>query len=583
MKHTYAKHNIKETFFKLLPAQIFSVITSSLGGIVNGIVIGKYLTAIDMIALGFATPITMINSVVATIVSSGARIVCGEYIGRGEREKINETFTISIKCLVILGIVLTVAGLSLATPIAKFAGASDVSIAATAAYLRGISIGALPTIITPCLMVFLQMENDSTYALISAIILAVVNFALSVFAMKNIGVSIFGVGLITSISQYIVFAILAIRFITKKDLPRLKNVRNFKLAKEIIIIGLPNALSLFLYNTRNSLLNRFALEIYGEPAVQALSILTSSAGPYDAFNIGVASTLLMLQSIYIGEKDRDAIKEAIRIVTSIGILIGLAKVAVVILFVDKLALLYNANSEVLLLTRDLYINYSLSAPLNMIVGNLCNTHQALKRIKYVNIVLLFNAFIVPLGYVLLFKRIIGITAVWSCYWVAEVVSLIILYGSACYRKKGFVHGYGDLLHIEDSLELETNKTISIRNINEVTNVAQEVQLFCKENNIDNKKAMIAGLCCEEISANIIEHGFSKCKNKNNKTIDIYIGINNEDINIRIKDNAIAFDPHIKLKENDDPTKNIGIKMVSKLAKHMNYQNTFGLNVLAIEL
>lgn len=579
----YAKHNIRETFFKLLPAQIFSVITSSLGGIVNGIVISKYLTATDMVALGFATPLTMINSVVATIVSSGARIVCGEYIGRGEKKKINETFSISIKCLFIIGIILTAGGLVFATPVVKFAGASDVSLVSAAAYIRGISIGAIPTIITPCLMIFLQMENDSNYALMSAVILAVVNFILSLLAMKNIGVNMFGVGLITSISQYIVLTILIIRFVTKKNLPRYKNTKNLKLAKEIIIIGLPNALETFLYNTRNSILNKFALDIYGEPAVQALSILTSSAGPYDALNVGVASTLMMLQSVYIGEKDREAVKQAIRTATNIGVLIGLAKVAVVILFVDKIALLYNADIEVLQLTRDLYINYSLSAPLNMIVGNICNTHQALKRIKFVNIVLTFNAFIVPLGYVLVFKGIIGITAVWNCYWVAEVVSLLILYVSACIVKKGYVHGYGDMLRVEDDIKIETSKAISIKKIEDVINVSQEIQLFCKENKISNKKAMMAGLCCEEIAANIIEHGFTKCKNKNGKIIDIYVGVDNEDINIRIKDNAVAFDPHIKLNENDDPTKNIGIKMVSKLAKHMKYQNTFGLNVLSIEL
>ena len=54
---------------------------------------------------------------------------------------------------------------------------------------------------------------------------------------------------------------------------------------------------------------------------------------------------------------------------------------------------------------------------------------------------------------------------------------------------------------------------------------------------------------------------------------------------RLRDNCVPFDPHTKLEmyTGDDPLKNIGIKMVSKIAKEMNYQTTFGMNVLMIRL
>ena len=49
--------------------------------------------------------------------------------------------------------------------------------------------------------------------------------------------------------------------------------------------------------------------------------------------------------------------------------------------------------------------------------------------------------------------------------------------------------------------------------------------------------------------------------------------------------CVPFDPKSKLKivDTEDPVKNIGIKLVSKLAKEMNYQTTFGMNVLTIVL
>ena len=229
MAQTYSKHNIRSLFLNLLPAQIFSQVTASLSGIVNGFVVGKYLSAIDMVALGFATPLTMLNTVVATIVANGARIVCGEYIGRGEKKKINETLTISILCLLIFGGVMTFVGLTFATPIVKLIGASETAVPLAAAYIRGISIGIIPTIIAPCLMVFLQMENDSNYALLATVVLAVVNYVLGVFAMNRVGASMFEVGLMTSISQFILLAMLCLRYIFKKNLPRLTKIVNIKI------------------------------------------------------------------------------------------------------------------------------------------------------------------------------------------------------------------------------------------------------------------------------------------------------------------------------------------------------------------
>ena len=60
---------------------------------------------------------------------------------------------------------------------------------------------------------------------------------------------------------------------------------------------------------------------------------------------------------------------------------------------------------------------------------------------------------------------------------------------------------------------------------------------------------------------------------------------NDEVLLRLRDNCVKFDPHTKLEmyTNDDPTKNVGIKMVSKIAKEMNYQTTFGMNVLTIKL
>ena len=53
--------------------------------------------------------------------------------------------------------------------------------------------------------------------------------------------------------------------------------------------------------------------------------------------------------------------------------------------------------------------------------------------------------------------------------------------------------------------------------------------------------------------------------------------------IRLRDDCKPFDPMRQLEEqsSDDPSKNVGIKLISKLSKNMTYQKIFGMNVTTI--
>lgn len=580
MKKTYSTNNIKQLFLAILPAQIFSSVTDSLSGIVNGLIIGKYLSNLDMIALGFEMPLSTIVSVVPSVVSAGARVLCGNYIGRGQKEKVNQTFTNAIRILVVLGIMITTTGLLFSNQIASII-ASEEALEKTAMYIRGSAIGSIPSVLIPCLMVFLQMENEGRYALIATAFLAIVNLVLSLGAMNFIGIDIFGVGLITSISEIVTLIFILIKFYKNKSLPRYNNKYKIEI-KDIILFGLPSGLAGLLYALRNSTLNTFTSNTYGSDAVNALSILVSSAGPFDGINIGVGQAALMLASIYVGEKDSDALVTLAKTAIRVGIILATAKVAIIFAFAGSLADVFGAIESVRPLTIDLYKAYSLSMPLNIIALAIINSYQALGKITYCNIITIISAYVFPIAFAYLGNSFLGINSIWYCYPFAEIAVIMIVYFVACIKKRHIITSLSEIICLDSNLEIKSRMTISIRTIQEVEEVSKKIQSYCLSENISKNKSYIAGLCSEEIAVNIIEHGFTKSKKKH-KEIDIYVCAENESVNIRIKDNSVAFDPHTKIVNSDDPTINIGIRMVSKLAKEMNYQNTFGLNVLSITL
>ena len=81
----------------------------------------------------------------------------------------------------------------------------------------------------------------------------------------------------------------------------------------------------------------------------------------------------------------------------------------------------------------------------------------------------------------------------------------------------------------------------------------------------------------------MEHGFTKDTEKH--SIDIRVVHKNNDIILRIKDNCRAFNPleRTTILQTDEITKNVGIRLVNKIAKEMNYQSLLGLNVLTIKI
>ena len=125
--------------------------------------------------------------------------------------------------------------------------------------------------------------------------------------------------------------------------------------------------------------------------------------------------------------------------------------------------------------------------------------------------------------------------------------------------------------------------MTVRSMDEVVGISQAVQRFCLEKGIDRRRAYLAGLSMEEMAGNIVDHGFAKDKKRH--SIDVRVVRKDDDVILRLRDDCVPFDPGERqsLAESDDPSKNIGIRMVFKIARDVEYQNILGLNVLTVRI
>ena len=123
---------------------------------------------------------------------------------------------------------------------------------------------------------------------------------------------------------------------------------------------------------------------------------------------------------------------------------------------------------------------------------------------------------------------------------------------------------------------------SVCSMDEVIGISKTVMDFCKKRGVDQRRAGYAALCVEEMAANIVQHGFVRGKKQ---SLMIRVVISEGDLILRFRDSCKLFDIREKYESADqnDMTKNIGIRLVMKMAKDVMYINTLNLNTTIIKI
>ena len=118
------------------------------------------------------------------------------------------------------------------------------------------------------------------------------------------------------------------------------------------------------------------------------------------------------------------------------------------------------------------------------------------------------------------------------------MSVWIFYAVKC---KKILPSPEDYLALPDSLHCKAGDVISldIRDTEDISLVAEQIQLFCRGHKIDAKTGMKAALCFEELAVNIINFGFPKCKGQPN--IDLRMVYSHDELVMRLRDNCPMFD------------------------------------------
>ena len=577
--------NIQKIFNNLFLVQLVLNITSCFCNIANGFFAGNFLDNLAISCNSLIIPYNMIILSFAYIFSSSSEILCGKYLGSGDKKSLSKIFTVVIFLGTAFSIAFTIIPYLMPTYIIKLLGGNDVIMTAATSFIYGYSIGIITYVLMPIFITFLNIENEGKHVTESIVLLAILYIVFGYTFTSILKLSYFGLGLANSLSQICTAIFLFARILKNKEqIFFIKTDFDFNYIKKILMLGIPSGYTGILISIRNIMFNNIIIKTGGVIAMSAYSVMLSGVTVQDAIITSCLNTTMIVTGICVGEKNKEELLQLIKHIFTFIIPINTLFVIVQIILSRHIASIYTSDMNVLSIANTAIKLYLMATIFEMCNSSLIATYTVFEKYRFVNIFNLLHCFVFHIVFSLVMSKYISYYAVFGSFLFAEMLSFFVYVLYSTYNRKHFPKTYYDLLAFEDNLDCEKKLYINMESYKEIASVSQKISVFCKENNVPQRKSNIAGLCTEEMVANIFEHGLAK-KKESNIQIDVFVIMEKNNVVIRIRDNSIAFDPETRstIFNPEDPTKNIGLRIVKNMSKDITYQNLFGLNNTIIKI
>ena len=584
---------IRNTFYIQLLAFIMLSLSSSVGSMVDGVVIGQFLGVDSIAAFGIINPLMIAFSIIGAVVSAGARNRFTKLLGAGKTDQARNVF--SLACLLSTGIAaaLMIFLIVFSGPVTSALGASKNTIALLPKarnYLIGISFGLPAMNLVRVLNGFMALDNDRNLPVISSIFLTISDIVMDLAAVLIFHGDTLEMGVATSISYYVALAVLLTHF-RKKDIFLRFRVKGlpWKETTSILGKGMPSGVCRLGNTIRCIFMNRMLAIIASSAAIAAYSVHRQADSFFNPVTIGMADTVALLAGILVGEEDRPMMKRLLFTSVQATLLITAGIAALIWFLAPQFASLYiKDNPEALRLAVTAVRCYAIGMPINGLNLIYLNYFQGIGKSTLASV----SGFICESGFLILSAAAMmpkhGADAVWLAYPISQFL-VMCYYGIvvSIESRRIKIHREGlwnrvlllpDTFDVPDDYKLD----MTITGMDEVMELSDTVWNFCESHGCDTSRRNHMVLSVEELAGNMIQHGFNDGRNH---CIEVRVLKKGDGYYVRFRNDCLIFDPvkQVRLLSDEDPTYHIGLRMIAGIAKDIQYTCVLKLNNILVKL
>ena len=575
-----------QNFFSLF--MTFSLIElANIGsGIIDGLIVSRFFDSNALAAVGLANPMFSICGIVSGLLATGMQILCSQQLGKGNLKDMNRIFSsvfyiATVISILFLGLVYIFAG-NLAVLFGASGNGAVLAEQATL-YIKGLAIGFPPLILCVVLSSGCQLDSARKRVIRSTFVIAGANIILDILVVVLHG-GVIGIGLATSISSYIGMGYLLLHF-TKKD--RMLRLTRFdmdlKEIMNILALGSEKALRRLSNVIAPILMNKIIINYGGSDAMTAMTVQKQLIDFASFLGVGLSDTTSLLVGVSFGEKDEEAIKEVGHCVhrycilvlgTILVILIVLSK-TITSLYIPERGNIYDLSLWGVWMT-------AFYAPVYALVKSRITFLQAIQKVRKMQGLILLNSLIYLVGSAYFLGKLFGARGVLATRPVCMILTLITVWIYQVVSTKRIAQSANDYIELPEEFSIRPGDAISldIRNMEDISIVANQIHLLCNGHKIDKKLSLKVAICFEELATNIIKFGFPVCKKA--PGIDFRMVCSENEIVFRLKDNCPMFDVESKIGKGINEIEQngemkLGLKLISDLSENITYVHSLETN------
>ncbi len=583
---------IRGTFIASVSAFVLSSLTTSIGSLIDGVVIGKYLGMDSLEAFSLVSPVLIVFSLIGAVIASGARNRFTTMMGSGDISGARGVFTLSAALGAGLPTLLLIVILLFSDPVCTLLGATGSAaglLDKTRGYLVGVAIGLPAMNLSRILSVYMAIDNDRLLPVISSLVLTVADIALDVIIAAS-GGGTFGMGLATSISHYAALVVLLMHFRRGERLLRFTpSAIRWKEAFTMIFKGLPVGIGRLSNTMRTIALNHALAWAAVTGCIAAYGVQRQADSLLNPFIFGISDAISTLTGILSGEENRHMLRWLAKDCFLLVCTFILALSALFwFLSPPFAALFFDGAPEAL----ELAVRAARCFAVGLPVCVLCHAYEGYLEGRgktHRNMVLTFlseGGYIVLAAFAL--QPFMGAEAVWYAFPVSQVLLLVTIFVLILIQNRRekaqpkdvweWVLGLPADFDVPECDRID--RTITDRD--GVMDLSRDAWDFCERHGCDPRRKYFISLAVEELATNTVTYGFRPGRHN---CIDMRILKKKDEYILRIRDNCEIFDPvkQLQLYSADSPVHHIGLRLAMSSARDVQYTTILKLNNLVLRI
>lgn len=581
---------IKKSVLHMTPACFMITLAANITLMADTLLAGFLIDQTAIAAVAVASPVINIFRALIMTIISGVIVKITISLGRGERKEINCSYSMGVIGVAVAGILFAVIGFVFARQLSVGLGGGD---NAQVVELAVIYIQACAgTLLFSCINTYfgkiLSIYGYQKEVFVNALISIAANIILSAtivqllpeeYAIAGLGYGTCLAGLICSTVSYTTMK--------RKKLPVKFTKFRFSLKefKEILKHGFPTSANNLADGVVSGIVNKIILAAFSQSAT-ALSVYTvvkSICTFAQSATNGVALATAPLFGILYGARDKNGIKRTLREGYKIGLFVTVGGCIALFLLLPILQQFYGMPGD-MNIRKGVFICF-LFMPVILAVRLMTqffeSTEKAGMGILYS---IAPDSVIYPIILLPLIASL-GYTGIWLAYGLNFVIFLVLLFVLRSVKIRSFTFSVDRLLCLDENIRDNVPVLdISIQSDNKTAaGVSDKVHDFLCAEGLSEKIAYKTALCLEEITSDFVEHTLSEPGESIAKEImDIKLFSDPDRMRIIIRNAAKPYNP-LDFDYSDTTFNKIGVKMVQKISKNIDYSYAYKMNIITLDL